>query len=74
MRQKQPPKNSPRLRCDSCDTQLGAYETWAANNDGFVFLVNIDMWPTYYRDVGGHRHEFCNPTCVLSWAEKNKLA
>lgn len=66
--------HSPTLRCASCHSQLQPYETWAANNDGFVFLVNIDMWPTYYRDVGGHRHEFCNPTCVLSWAEKNKLA
>ena len=67
-------KNFPRLKCDNCAQQLQPYETWAANNDGFVFLVNIDMWPTYYRDVGEHRHEFCNPTCVLSWAEKHKLA
>jgi hypothetical protein len=65
------PTNRPTLICAECQTSLTPQIVTAANNDGEVFVVSVDEWPTYYIDTLDWRTEFCGPKCVMQW-QKNK--
>lgn len=72
MRPKPQPSNIASWRCISCGGGLTAHQTWAANDEGEIYCVGVDSWPTYWRDQGSFRIEFCNPSCVISWDKKAK--
>lgn len=70
---KQTPKNFPLLACVECGAQLQGYEKWNSNEAGELTLAGRDIWPTYFRDVGEVRVEFCSAQCGLSYCQKNSL-
>jgi hypothetical protein len=72
MKKIRPPLNSPRLICEECKNIAPAHEKWANDNQGQVFLVEMDMWPTYYQDVAGIRVEFCSCLCGTKWLQKKR--
>lgn len=71
---KQTPSNTPTLTCAQCGAPAPAHITLAANNEGEVYVMNVDVWPTYFWDTLTQRDEFCSAACVLSWLSPNKLS
>jgi hypothetical protein len=67
------PANFPTMKCTVCGAHCRPYEKFSCDAEGRVFLTGVDMWPEYFRDVDGHRHEFCSAHCGLRYCEQNSL-
>lgn len=66
------PINFPTLVCVECGAPAPPYEKWTHDDEGKLYLIGTDMWPTYYRDILGYRFEFCSAKCGLHYMQNRK--
>lgn len=67
-------KNIPTFTCVQCGAPAPPNERWANNNEGEIFLTEVDVWCTYYLDVANLRIEFCGAACSTNWLKKRSQA
>ena len=66
------PINFPTMICKECNIPVKGYEKWTHDDEGRLFLVGVDMWPEYFKDVLGYRIEFCSAKCGLQYTNNRK--
>jgi hypothetical protein len=62
--------NTPTFTCVECGVPAPPQERWANNNEGEIFLTEVDAWCTYYLDIARLRMEFCGAQCCTYWLKK----
>jgi hypothetical protein len=61
----------PTGLCAVCGKKCAPHVTYTNNTEGEVFVSSVDMWPTYWRQIGDQRLEFCGCDCGNKWYNEN---